>query len=158
MAYRIVGIDDAFGVSEIGLGADFSFNHPAVFRTVYTTDQIQTARLKTLLLTKKGERVLQPLYGSDLLNFLFEPNINELIEDLTESLEGDINYWIPDLTIEKIDVLTNQNTPTLIHELQITINYSTDELSPLAITISLTESGNVQVESIDQGTQGNIIS
>ncbi len=157
MAYRIVGIDDAFGVSEIGLGADFSFNHPAIFRTVYTTNQQETARLKTLLLTRKGERILQPLYGTNLLDFLFEPSISELTEDLQESLSGDINFWLPDITIEKINVVTNQDDPTLVHNLQVTINYSTNELNPMAITIALTENGEVAIET-DSGTQGNIIS
>lgn len=158
MAYRIVGIDDAFGVSEIGLGADFSFNHPAIFRTVYTTNQIHTARLKTLILTRKGERILQPTYGTNLLDILFEPNVNELTEDIIEILEGAINFWLPDLQIENINVVTNENDPTLIHQIQITIEYSSDDLQANAITVSLTETGNVQVEDVGTSPQDNIIS
>ena len=158
MAYRIVGIDDAFGVSEIGLGADFSFNHPAIFRTVYTTNQIHTARLKTLILTRKGERILQPTYGTNLLDILFEPNVNELTEDIIEILEGAINFWLPDLQIENINVVTNENDPTLIHQIQITIEYSSDDLQTNAITVSLTETGNVQVEDVGTSPQDNIIS
>ena len=158
MAYRIVGIDDASGVNEIGLGADFSFNHPAIFRTVYTTNQIHTARLKTLILTRKGERVLQPTYGTNLLDILFEPNVIELTQDIIEILEGAINFWLPDLQVENIKVVTNENDPTLNHQIQITIEYSSDDLQSNAITISLTETGNIQVEDVDLGTQGNIIS
>ena len=158
MAYRIVGIDDAFGVSEIGLGADFSFNHPAIFRTVYTTNQIHTARLKTLILTRKGEWILQPTYGTNLLDILFEPNVNELTEDIIEILEGAINFWLPDLQIENINVVTNENDPTLIHQIQITIEYSSDDLQANAITVSLTETGNVQVEDVGTSPQDNIIS
>tara|TARA_R110000850_G_scaffold51829_2_gene125748 strand:- start:428 stop:916 length:489 start_codon:yes stop_codon:yes gene_type:complete len=153
MAYRIVGIDDAFGVNEIGLGADFSFNNPAIFRTVYTTNQIHTARLKTLILTRKGERLLQPTYGTNLLDILFEPNVVELTQDIIEILEGAINFWLPDLQVENINVVTNETDPTLVHQIQITIEYSSDDLQANAITVSLTETGNIQVEDVDVGTQ-----
>ncbi len=153
MAYNIVGIDDAFGVNEIGLGADFSFNNPAIFRTVYTTNQIHTARLKTLLLTRKGERYNLPTYGSNLLDILFEPNVIDLKDEITEIIEGPVSYWLPDLIIENINILTNQDDPTLIHQIKITIEYSSDTLNAQAISINLTDTGTVVVNDEDVGTQ-----
>ena len=43
-----------------------------------TTFDQSRSNLKNLLLTKKGERVLQPNFGSGLQDLLFEPIDDEL--------------------------------------------------------------------------------
>jgi len=151
MAYNIVGIDDAFGVNEIGLGADFSFNNPAIFRTVYTTNQIHTARLKTLLLTRKGERYNLPTYGSNLLDILFEPADIITKSAIKDNIIDVLSENEP--RIENINILTNQDDPTLIHQIKITIEYSSDTLNAQAISINLTDTGTVVVNDEDVGTQ-----
>ena len=54
--------------------SDFNWSN-AVFKSVYTTSEQTLARMKTLLLTRKGERYQLPTYGTNLLDILFQPNI-----------------------------------------------------------------------------------
>jgi hypothetical protein len=43
-----------------------------MFKSSYTTEQQAISNLKNLLLTTKGERPFQPLFGSDIYSLLFE--------------------------------------------------------------------------------------
>jgi phage baseplate assembly protein W len=89
---------------------------------------------------------MQPTFGTNLLNIIFEPNINELKDDISELLRAPINYWIPSITIEDIVIITNEDDPNLIHNLKITINYSIQNFSTQTITFTSSTTGIVAVE------------
>ena len=65
--------------------------------------QLQS-NVKNLLLTQKGERLAQPTFGSDLHKIVFEPNDGELEEKISNAIESAISQWLPQLTVEKIDI------------------------------------------------------
>ena len=53
------------------------------------------SNLKNLLLTKKGERVLQPNFGSGLQSLLFEP-IDETFETrVADTITESVSQWLP---------------------------------------------------------------
>ena len=65
----------------VGISLPFSGNKDAVFGDNYTTqDQIKT-NLTNFFLTNKGERVMQPNFGANLREFVFE-QINSPTFDL----------------------------------------------------------------------------
>ena len=82
-----------------------------LFELSYTTEEQAISNLKSLLLTRKGERVFQPNFGSDVYSLMFE-NINVgLSEMLTETLTEDINFWLPYIIIDDIaiEVIEDRN-------------------------------------------------
>jgi phage baseplate assembly protein W len=83
---------------------------------------------------------MQPTYGTDLITILFEPNLSELKSEIQTLLKAPITYWLPYINIESIDIITNEDDPTLIHNIKITINYSVDSLD--TNTITLTSNGS----------------
>jgi phage baseplate assembly protein W len=70
--------------------------------------QLQS-NVKNLLLTQKGERLAQPTFGSDLHKLVFEPNDGELEEKISNAIESAISQWLPQLTVEKIDIDATAN-------------------------------------------------
>ena len=89
----------------IAIGISLPFNGPSgPFNSTYSTkDQIKS-NLINLLLTDKGERVMNPEFGCDLKKTLFEnitSNTTELIKDL---IRYNVNLFIPDITIVSIEV------------------------------------------------------
>jgi phage baseplate assembly protein W len=85
--------------------ASGSSNGGSVFAQSYSTEQQAVSNLKNLLLTKKGERILQPTFGTDIQNVLFEQNTEDTATILRNSLETDIEFWLPYITIKDITIL-----------------------------------------------------
>jgi len=68
-----------------------------------TFDQVRS-NLKNLLLTKKGERILQPEFGSGLHDLLFNPATEKFEEDLETTINESVAKWLPYIIVEDINV------------------------------------------------------
>jgi phage baseplate assembly protein W len=112
MGYRLQNVNDVTQQNEVGLGVSFSAN-TSLFAPIYTTTTQTRENLKTLLLTRIGERIMQPTYGTDLITILFEPNLSSLKSEIQTLIQEPINYWLPYINIESIDVVTNEDDPKL---------------------------------------------
>ena len=109
------------------------------FNVSYTTlVQIQT-NLKNLLLTQKGERLMQPEFGSDLYKCLFEPNTKSLETKIDQTITDAVNAWMPYVTIESITYDSsndNKDRNRLDLELKYSLKFSNSEtLQQLNITL-----------------------
>ena len=109
------------------------------FEVSYTTKEQIKSNIKSLLLTQKGERVMQPTFGSDLRKCLFEPitqNLDSLIED---SITEAINTWMPYVTVESIIYDVNNSLKDMNRidlELKYSLKYSNSQtLEQLNIVI-----------------------
>lgn len=78
-----------------------------LFRSNEVTKDSLTSNLLLLLLTKKGERYYQPNYGTNLLQYIFEPKDNFTLADIQEEIRITVKTFIPQLDIENIDFFTN---------------------------------------------------
>lgn len=109
------------------------------FEVSYTTKEQIKSNIKSLLLTQKGERVMQPTFGSDLRKCLFEPitqNLDSLIED---SITEAIDTWMPYVTVESIIYDVNNSLKDMNRidlELKYSLKYSNSQtLEQLNIVI-----------------------
>ena len=86
-----------------------------------TAKQIHT-NLKNLILTIKGERVMQPDFGSDLYRLLFEPIVDEEFfqERVNNTIIEAVNRFMPFVTINATIVTFNQDDNIAF----VTVNYS----------------------------------
>lgn len=66
-------------------------------------DQIKS-NLINLLRTVKGERVMQPNFGCDLIKLVFEPNTDFFNERIEDEIESAVSFWMPFIIIENIDI------------------------------------------------------
>lgn len=74
------------------------------FDQAFTSFEQARANLLNLLLTKKGERIMQPDFGSGLQSILFEQETENLPEVLEDTITENVRFWLPYITIEEIDV------------------------------------------------------
>lgn len=79
------------------------------FKLSYSTEEQAISNLVNLLLTRKGERLMQPNFGSMIPEFLFEPNSKKGRDRLKLSVEEDINFWLPYIVINNISVLAEED-------------------------------------------------
>ena len=89
------------------IGITLPFNSTnGIFPVSYTdVDQI-LSNLRNLLSTRKGERIMQPDFGTDLHYFLFEQISDELAfkESILGEIRGALSYWMPYVSIDSVDV------------------------------------------------------
>ena len=82
----------------------------SVFVSTYSTEEQAISNVVNLLSTIKGERYMQPDFGTELRTLLFEQSVDDLELQITETLTRDINKWLPYIGITKIDVTSNEHT------------------------------------------------
>ena len=124
----------------LGIGINKSSNKGGIFSVNYTTLTQARENLKNLILTKKGERLLNPTFGCDIWRVLFEQMDSNLIENQIENTILDaVSNWLPYLNIDEIifdyddnDIDNNRinldikfslvSNPNLGESVQITVN------------------------------------
>jgi len=108
MAYELskkVVIDtEEFNDFAVGLKLPLKNGNGGFFEQNFTTFEQAKSNLRNLLLTKKGERIAQPDFGSGLQDLIFEPIDDEFETKLQDTITESVEYWLPYITIEEIDV------------------------------------------------------
>ena len=108
MAYelnrKIVIDTEEFNNYAVGITIPIQRGEDGYFRQAFRTfDQIRS-NLKNLLLTKKGERIFQPEFGSGLHDLLFNPATEKFEEDLENTINDAIAQWLPYIVVEDINI------------------------------------------------------
>lgn len=103
----------------IVIGVSLPFNAPGVFNKTYSTkDQIKS-NLINLLLTDKGERIMNPEFGADLRRSLFDNMTPSSIDILQTKIIDAINIFIPEVELTNVNVEPDVDYNTL----NVTIDY-----------------------------------
>jgi len=140
MGFQVVRDIETNSLEGIALGISYE-----TMRPIFVSIDQTLENLKNLLLTRKGERFYQPLFGSDLLEILFEPNLSELKEEIQEIITEPINFWLPYVNIESIDIVTAEDDPTLNHVMKISLNISISDFEIETITFTVDDNGALEV-------------
>jgi phage baseplate assembly protein W len=89
----------------VGIGINRNSDSAGIFAVNYTTLQQSKDNLINLILTKRGERIMQPEFGCGIHEILFEPMSREVIRDrVIDSIETAVALWLPHIAIKSIDV------------------------------------------------------
>ena len=124
--------------TKIGLELPFARSRTGLFGLTETTLEQAGHNIKNLLLTAKGERVMQPDFGSDLRALLFEQadeNIGEKIED---TILESISTWLPYISVEKIDIIEDTSNPNLMKvNLNFYLNYEPSRFNTITLDIEV---------------------
>jgi phage baseplate assembly protein W len=102
----------------IAIGVSLPFKGP--FTSTFTTkDQIKS-NLINLLLTNKGERVMNPTFGCDIKNQLFENITIESEQKIINSIVDSVNLFLPEVRLLNVEI-----TPEVdLNQISLTIYYS----------------------------------
>ena len=122
---------------DVGIGVALPFNNAAggrtatqaystntggatVFSTTYTTEAQAMSNLQNLLLTRRGERLMLPTFGSPVHEYVFGNITSDggiaITPDEVSDIEGDltevINFWLPYIILAEVtaEVYPDENT------------------------------------------------
>ncbi len=94
MAKRFINIEFPFQDSKDG----FFLNMNSIDSKAIRSD------LMHLILTRKGERLYNPEFGTDLLRFIFEPNDTSTYSDIKLDIQTTVKRFIPNLSVDDITI------------------------------------------------------
>ena len=129
---------------DVALGIKISSAN-SVFKSVYNIAEQTKENLKSLLLTRIGERYMLPEFGTNLLNMIFEPITYEFNSGVSTSIINAINVWLPYVTVQELNVTTVLDDPALQHMVEISLVYSVQNFSTDSIKIFASETGDISV-------------
>jgi phage baseplate assembly protein W len=123
---QVVRIDPLDLKKNTAVGVSLPFNGPAVFNSVYSTKEQIKSNIINLLLTNKGERIMNPNFGTNLRDIIFEGNVDNIALLIQEKITSALNIYIPQVRIDNIDVGSIPDSYELRIDLKYTIIISGD--------------------------------
>lgn len=90
------------------------------------------SNLTNLILTKKGERLLQPNFGCDVHKLIFQPITNDNLAEIRSSIESSIRSWMPFVKIVNVDIRRDDSRNSIYATLVFSVT------SGVTITDSIT--------------------
>lgn len=104
MATKVQQINPLDLRTSLGIGVNLPFSGKAVFNTTYTSREAIKANLINYFLTNKGERFLNPLFGSDLRSLLFENISEESTLRIKTKIEREMANFFPNVVIKIFEI------------------------------------------------------
>ena len=105
----------------IGIDLPMMAGTGAAFKLNYTTLDQAVANAKNLLLTNRGERIMQPDFGCDLRNTLYENITEDLITELEDRIKSNFDYWLPYIFINELSIVPSEDQNRIYVSLTISL-------------------------------------
>jgi len=96
----------------VGLQLPLGTHQDGVFKQTQTLLEQTKSNIKNLLLTVKGERLGNPLFGSDLMKAVFQQIDSDTEDQIEEAIRSAISEFLPHVIIKSIDFTSSENTIT----------------------------------------------
>lgn len=124
------------------IGVQLPLGGSPLFKLSYTTEEQAISNLKNLLLTRKGERPFQPLFGSDIYSLLFEQISENINNELEDTLRDDIKFWLPYIVVDSIVVNAENDYNRVNINLVVRV---TENGANTNITVLVSEQGDISI-------------
>jgi hypothetical protein len=124
MAYildkKVVTDTEEFSNQAYGITLPVQRGNSGYFSQAFSSFEQAKSNLRNLLLTRKGERIFQPNFGSGIHELLFDQATDELETRLQENITNSVNFWLPYINIDTIDVnMTDEMKDRYIAEMKV---------------------------------------
>jgi len=93
-------------MASIGIFFPFTESETEFIKQTTTTNDEIRSSLTHLLLTNKGERYYKPDFGTNLRNFIFNPNDSTTYDAMKEEVKTAVTKYFPQLQITDIIINT----------------------------------------------------
>ena len=115
----------------IAIGVSLPFDGPVAFNSTYSTTEQIKSNLINLLLTNKGERIMNPEFGADLKTVLFEGITEDTSNIIKTWISTNVSIFIPEITITNliIDKQEDQNTINITVQYRINLSGTSDQIT-----------------------------
>lgn len=121
----------------IGITLPITNGNTGMFTQSTTVFQQVKSNFKNLILTKKGERLMQPEFGTDLHRILFENITENTLEDARLTVVEAVERWMPFLELQQFEVKNPVNGNPHRIDLSVTYRFRNNPNVTDSITVSI---------------------
>lgn len=134
----------------IGLQLPLGVHQMGVFKRTQTLLEQAKSNIRNLLLTRRGERLGNPDFGSDLFRVLFNP-INETTQsEIEEIIRADIGRYLPYINVKKVEFSNEGNI--IRPKVTFTIDIQNTKLEDIILELPSLEAPDTQATGGVTGT------
>ena len=108
----------------VAVGVNIPFSGPAVFTQNYLTAQAIKNNIINFFLINPGELPLNPSFGGGLRAFIFEQIAEGTLNGLKENISSKMENIFPEVIVNSLDVLRNDDYNTVIVNMKYSITNS----------------------------------
>ena len=126
--------DDIF----IGIRYPLGFSPEGFFFKTKTILEQSKANMRNLLLTSKGERVMQPDFGSELLDIVFDQGDN-IPTRIEEEIREVVGNQLPYININNVFVVQLTDTNQMDVSIEFSTSLEPDALDTLTFNFNIGE-------------------
>ena len=126
--------DDIF----IGIRYPLGFSPEGFFFKTKTILEQSKANMRNLLLTSKGERVMQPDFGSELLDIVFDQGDN-IPTRIEEEIREVVGVQLPYININNVFVVQLTDTNQVDVSIEFSTSLEPDALDTLTFNFNIGE-------------------
>ena len=113
------------------VGVSLPFSGKAVFNSTFETKEAIKSNLINFLLTGKGERYMNPTFGSGIRNLLFENVNRSTTEQIELILSEALRVYFPTLSVKEMNIDRQQDNNLISFSMSYSIKgtQTQDELT-----------------------------
>ena len=120
----------------IGVGLPLTHNRTGFFYRTKTSLEQAKSNIKNLLLTKKGERLGNPEFGSDLFRVVFEQEGDDIESKVEEAIRSAMSRFLPFILVDEIETqFSSLNKNALNVSIKFSLNVDTTNTDKLSIDL-----------------------
>lgn len=109
-------------------GIKYPFSRESNRLTFVDINETNAEGVRSMLLhiifTPKGQRIRQPEFGTNLINFIFDQNDELTWDGIKEEIRTQISRFLPQVKFNDISIQHNENEE---HSIYVEIDYSIEE-------------------------------
>ena len=121
----------------IGLSLPIKFGRDGDFNRTRKIIKQTASNIRNLLLTRRGERLGNPTFGSELMDALFEPMDGELESKLEESIRASLSEFLPFVNL--LDIKFSRHENTISPKIIFTIDVDNTTIEEVNLNLDLPE-------------------
>jgi phage baseplate assembly protein W len=88
----------------IGIKIPIQMGNTGFFDQTFSSIEEAKSNMINLLLTRKGERPMQPDFGTNIYNYLFDNMTGDLSNKILQEVNVAVNTWLPYVELIDVDV------------------------------------------------------
>lgn len=94
-------------------------------RTLFDLNKSKADKIKSelmfLIFTQKGQRLRMPDFGTNLIQFIFNPNDTQTWEDVKYEIKESVSKYVTDCSLEDIEIYEEDEGKTLLVALKFLV-------------------------------------